>query len=537
MVARFVPQRTGAASLRRARLAALLAALAVIEPAAAAGSRPAQPAPPADDAVVHARAARPGGAIPARFVGLSLEWTLVDRYMGPRARPVFAQLLRNLGSGILRVGGGSADVSRFRAHAADSVRDITPADLAAIRATLAAADPSDPPRWGVVLATAMTPATRPASARAFATRGVARAFAGAAARRVAGIELGNEPDVSYRYDLRRYLHHLAAFPRTTGPFMPIGPSTSEPVALWRSRAGRGRFFADWPAILAASAPATRRAAGGFGAWAADHFYPTQRLCATAPYRCATIARLLSPARLANLDNQVYAHAGAAARYGLGYRLEEINSAAGRGAAGVSDTAASATWALSAMFHAACPQPPSRPGANADCHTGAVGVNFHDAEIQRFFASAQGNAYYNPIAYDLSAAEGAPHPAPEYYALLLFARFAQGQSGLRPVVSSEDRRLDIWELSGGRRLFLINRSGRPLTVAVGAPGSAYALDRMTPFDPTGARRGLRAAQERIDGRAVAADGTWPGFRPRTGVVVAHRLRVALTPGEAAVLTFS
>jgi hypothetical protein len=444
-------------------------------------------------------------------------------------------LLRNLGGGILRVGGGSADVSAFRMGAADSERTVTRGDLGAIRATLDALD-RGAPRWGGVLGAGMAPGLSPARASAFA-RAVAAAFAGPAGHEVAGIELGNEPDIAYGDRLHGYLRALRRFAGASGRFMPIGPSTSEPVAPWRSRAGRGRFFEDWPAILAASAPATRRAAAGFGAWAADHFYPTQRLCATAPYRCATIARLLSPARLANLDNEVYAHAGAAARYGLGYRLEEINSAAGRGAPGVSDTAASATWALSAMFHAACPQPPGHPGANADCHIGAVGVNFHDAEIQRFFASAQGNAYYNPIAYDPTAAGGAPHAAPEYYALLLFARFAQGLRGLRPVASGESGRLDAWALSGGRRVFLINRSTRPLSVAVAAPGAAYALDRMTPSDPAGAGRGLRAPQERIDGRAVAADGTWPGFRPQTGALVGHRLRVALAPGEAAVLTFS
>ena len=59
--------------------------------------------------------------------------------------------------------------------------------------------------------------------------------------------------------------------------------------------------------------------------------------------------------------------------------------------------------------------------------------------------------------------------------------------------------------------------------------------MTPFDPTGAGRTLDAPQVRIDGRAVAADGSWPGFAPAVGKVVRGRLRVTLTPGEAAVVT--
>ena len=113
--------------------------------------------------------------------------------------------------------------------------------------------------------------------------------------------------------------------------------------------------------------------------------------------------------------------------------------------GVSNVAASAAWALAAMFHAACPQPPGDAGANADCHIGATGVNFHAAEARRFFASGDGNAYYNPIAYDPTAAHRAPRARPEYYALLLFARFAQGETGLRPLAV---RGLDAWQSPAG-----------------------------------------------------------------------------------------
>ena len=48
----------------------------------------------------------------------------------------------------------------------------------------------------------------------------------------------------------------------------------------------------------------------------------------------------------NFNYGAYKHADEAAQRGLGYRLGEINTSAGRGAQGVSDVAASATWALS-----------------------------------------------------------------------------------------------------------------------------------------------------------------------------------------------
>jgi len=109
------------------------------------------------------------------------------------------------------------------------------------------------------------------------------------------------------------------------------------------------------------------------------------------------------------------------RSGLGYRLEETNTAAGRGADGVSNVAASATYALDMMFTAACPQPPDAPGANAGCATGAIGVNLHNAEVRAFFSPEEGNAYYNAVNYDPAPAMGTPTAAPSYYALLLFSR--------------------------------------------------------------------------------------------------------------------
>jgi len=47
-----------------------------------------------------------GGVIPQRFMGISIEWTLIERYMNPNAQAAFVNLLRNWDSGFVRVGGG-----------------------------------------------------------------------------------------------------------------------------------------------------------------------------------------------------------------------------------------------------------------------------------------------------------------------------------------------------------------------------------------------------------------------------------------------
>lgn len=481
-----------------------------------------------------------GAAIPPHFVGLSVEWSLIERYMGPTARPAFVNLLRNLDGGILRIGGSSQDLMPFQPGAPNDIRIIAPEDLSLIRATLEAAD-----GWGVQLGTAMAPPDEerpfisPDHARRFVREGVQPAFSGTAAGRIAGIGLGNEPDLSYGSDgLEPYLGDLATFAAddVTGPLPIVAPSTSEDIVPWTA-IDPTRFFAHWTRILDTVGEPMRARAGPFGPFASDHFYPLARTCPNDPYRCPSIAALLSAEHMDTLDYQVYRHASIAADRGIGFRLDEMNTAAGRGANGVSNVAASATWALSAMFHAACPQPPDAPSANLACDTRAIGVNFHNAEVRAFFEPQEGNAYYNAINYDPTDAIGAPAAAPEYYALLLFSGLAQGMRGLRPlpVDDADAPGLEAWRLHGRgeRRLFLINSSDRPQTVVATVPARRARVTRMTPYDPTGAGRTLDAAEMRIDGAKVAPDGTWPGFQPEVVRVPRHRLTVDLAPGEVAV----
>ena len=74
------------------------------------------------------------------------------------------------------------------------------------------------------------------------------------------------------------------------------------------------------------------------------------------------------------------------------------------------------------------------------------------------------------------------------------------------------------------------SGVPRRSTVTRPAARYGLDRMTPYDPTGAGRTLDAPEVRIDGRAVAPDGT---FGPLVPAIV--RGPVTIAPGEAVVIT--
>ena len=360
---------------------------------------------------------------------------------------------------------------------------------------------------------------------------------------MAGIALGNEPDLTYSADLARYLSDFPAYAGASyvNQWPRVVPASSENIGTWQSfrdRTINTRWFWDWPVILDNVASTVKDKQGALGPFATDHYYPMARTCASDPYRCPTIERLLSQERMDNFDYQVYLHATEAARRGLRYRMDETNTAAGRGAPGVSDVAASAAWTLDTMFHAACPQPPDQPGANADCHVGATGVNVHNSEVRAYFFPQEGNAYYNAIRYDPTPAAGAPTPGPSYYALLLFARLARERPTCVPSRWTPAVPVSAWEVRttrSDRRLFLVNKGSTPVTVNVPAPRSVIEMNRMTPYDPTGAGRTLDARDMRIDGHAVASDGTFPGLEPTVTRTEDGPLPVTMGPGEAVVLT--
>jgi hypothetical protein len=170
------------------------------------------------------------------------------------------------------------------------------------------------------------------------------------------------------------------------------------------------------------------------------------------------------------------------------------------------------------------------------------VNVHNAEVRAYFFPQEGNAYYNAIRYDPTPAAGTPTPGPSYYALLLFARLAQGTTGLRPVTLDATGPADVpvtaWEVRAAGsepRLFLINKGSAPVTVNVQASEARVELNRMTPYDPTGAGRTLDAPGERIDGQVVAADGRFPWLEPILAKTHGGHLRVAMAPGEAVVVS--
>ncbi len=114
------------------------------------------------------------------------------------------------------------------------------------------------------------------------------------------------------------------------------------------------------------------------------------------------------------------------RRGLGFRLTEINSASCEGAKGVSDTFASALWALDTMFDMAS--------------VGVDGVNFHmlpGSNYELFTPSQTAGGTWQAFVH------------PEYYGLLMFAQaFPPGAHLLS--VSAPSGPVKVWATARHRR---------------------------------------------------------------------------------------
>jgi hypothetical protein len=473
-------------------------------------------------AAITVDAAHPGRAVPASFLGLSLEVPAAAAYAGTATHPnrALARLLATLaaaqGSPVaLRVGGNSADESQW-APAAAPVSGPRPRPSHYLlgerwlgRLSWLARVSRAPVTVGVNLA-----ADEPGRALAFA-RALRSALPRGALRT---IEIGNEPD--------RY---------TSGVAFRGGRVVIRRVAR-RARYDEARYAADvrrYAALLAAGlgrSPAL--AAGGFGgvAWDAAlgpvlraergrvralsaHAYPLDG-CPGHARRAVQVHRLLSDTATRGLAAGVARMVAIGRRAGAPVRVTEMNSATCGGVPGISDTFASALWAPGALF--------------AMARAGVAGVDVHSWP----------RAPYAPFAF-------APGPGgatrvqarPLFYGLLLFADAAGHRSRLLPTHVATESGVRAWATltrAGGVRVVAVNPSSARaarLTVAVRGADARPATLRLMRARGLRARRGVSLA-----GRAIGADGRLHGRDHALAVVpVAGRWRFTLPPASAALLS--
>ncbi len=391
-------------------------------------------------------------------MGLSIEYPAVTAYAGsdPSAiNPVFERLVRNLAPNqhpVLRIGGDSTDRTWWpMSHLVrpSGVKySISSRWLAVARAL------ADGTGARLILGVNLE-----ASQSALAVAEARALLSGIGIRSVLALEIGNEPNWYatlpwYRnsagrrvfgrtstYDLPAFTAQFSAL-RERLPKVPLaGPAVGTLPWLQNLR----RFLAAEPTIRVVTV----------------HRYPLNR-CITAPGspNYPTVANMLSSSAPRGLATGITQYVRIAHQRGDTFRIDEMNSVACGGKAGVSDTFASALWALDALF--------------AVARSGADGVNIHTFPRAR----------YGLFTFHRGGARWSAFVRPEYYGLLMFAQAAPPGARLLSVARTGNAEVRAWATrapDGRIRLVLINDDvWRSHVVSVRLPerASQVTLERLT-----------------------------------------------------------
>ena len=482
---------------------------------------PADPPHPGDPKVsVTVRSRTAGAPIPSGFLGLSFEFQGVRSYTGSdpaQVNPVLVQLIRNLTPGqapVLRIGGNSTDVSYVTGPGVKRLPyvgyHLTPSWMATTGALAKAT--------GARMIMGLNLAANDPALDAAELRDYSNALPEGS---IAAVEIGNEPNIYNKITV----YHTAA---------------GDPVHARPRSFGYAQFRTQFQAIarrtlplkLAGPALAVGPTAGP-GSWVDSvsdllrrqprlttmtiHRYPL-RNCFVPPSspQYPTIAHLLSSYSTETLAAGVKRWVALAHAQGRRLRVDELNSVACRGKAGVSDSFASALWVTDALFSLA--------------RAGVDGVNLHtlpDAAYELFAFSHHGGRWQAQVR-------------PVYYGLQLFAQATPPGARLLAVSQrGADAGLSVWATRAPDhrvRVVVINKSrSRRKTVTVTLPsgaGTTATVERML-APSAAAKRGVS-----LGARSYGATTTTGELRPAElapATVARHRVTLSVPRASAALLT--
>ena len=450
-----------------------------------------------------------GRPISPGFLGLSIEFQAIRAYTGPDPKainPVLVQLIRNISPGqqpVIRIGGDSTDASWVPAPGIHPPPQVTYALTPSWFATTAALAAQTRAKliFGLNLG-----ADQPALAAAEARRAV-QAFGSSLEQ----FEIGNEPNV---YDVIAAYHTPSG-----GPVLTRAAGYDYPKYIGEFRAtaaGLPSLPLAGPALAAGPTPANDTWGLSLGSFLASerqvqtltvHRYPL-RNCFVGPgsKQYPTVTHLLSSYATTALAAGVGRYVQVAHAAGRKLRIDELNSVACRGKAGVSNTFASSLWVLDALFSLA--------------RAGVDGVNMHTLP----------NSAYQLFSFSHRDGNWSASVAPVYYGLDMFARAAPaGSRILRLLGGHRPPGVTGWatrDPSGQVRAVIVNEDVKHgavigLRAPAGAGGEA-SLIRMT----------ARGADAR---GGVAIGGAGFGAQTSSGLLAPGR-STAVTPSRRGVYGF-
>jgi hypothetical protein len=411
-------------------------------------------------AAVNVTVGATGALIPANFTGYSLELEN-NGFLGNSTSPntVFYQSMKNLGPGVLRMGGNSSDRWCWTAPPQPGLCTgsiLTSTDIA--NYFFAASQTN----WKVLMGNNLGQ-NSPSWSLTEVVNGIA---ANSTPSQVLGLEIGNEPDDYVNDGLR----NAANYPNNT--YTPANHATeflayanaykgdasakvyplvgSAAADIWRSQANIGTFI-------------STVGANNLG-FVSVHDYPLS-VCGSGTI---TASALLAKGVTGTLAAVAPVWVQTAKNNGLSLRFSETNSATCGGQNGVSNTFAETLWALDWMFTGA--------------KIGLSGMNFHNgglpganyAFMQTTVTQSGANfTYTNTVK-------------PLYYALYMFAREAQNQFML-PASITTSSNITAWATTAcsacAVKVFLINKDANAsgtVNVTLSAPmGNASLLSLTAP----------------------------------------------------------
>ena len=423
------------------------------------------------------------GRITNHFAGLSFESGTLNSgdFVDSGNLP---QLLKNLGSSIMRFGGNTVDDGSFPG--------ISPSALAGLAGLATASG------WTALYSEDL------GHYDAAAVTADAGQVATALGPRLAAIACGNEPDGyagdAYRpspYTVAEYLNDAAACLAAARAGAPSAPLS-------------GADLTGAPNWLLAYA----NQESGHLAYLGQHFYAAGCVKNYAGQTALQAdARLLSPALVTHeVSNFKWLVADAKIAKARPI-MSETNNICSGGLAGVSNSYAAALWAIDYML------------TGAD--NGVYGMNFHD----RFTAACTPYSALCPVP----GRPGEFTAKPLYYGML-FAHLL-GTGNLLPVTvrtpstSDDVTAFALKPATGGLRLIVENLTGQHTSLALSVGGRATSASALYLTAP-----GLTATSGvRIQGAAVGPDGKIKPGAPTVIQCSWGRCQLTLTPHTAALVT--
>jgi hypothetical protein len=340
------------------------------------------PPPPPPSISVTVDQDQPGFKVPSTFEGLSFETQVLtaDQAFLNANNKVVVQLIKNLGPGILRIGGGTSDEVFWSGNpgiANSSPDTLRKTDIDRLSSF------SNAIGWPVIFGLNL------GNNDADETLDEALYVRSSLGNNLYALQSGNEPDVydhgmrSPFYDYTAYQGEWESYFSKVRSEMPGVPFAGPDVA----------YNASWIISFAENESKNVTLLDG-------HYYTT----GPASNQFITYHDILSfnfP-----LNSYLQSIEAEASSNNLPYRITESNNVYGGGKAGVSDVFASALWALDVMWTVA--------------QNHGSGINFHDGD----------SLHYSPIVNK----NGVFSASPEYYAMLAF-KFASENGTIIPATSS------------------------------------------------------------------------------------------------------